>query len=117
MRLPPSLPICADTKETKTKVSRGLRGKEESLQKKSGPQLSKGQKKGKKSTRGSLILREPSTATLGLDRYSNVARPPPQLAKVGLRGEDSRAEINELHLGLRSVEHGSGIFLAELYIC
>ena len=42
VRLPPSLPVCADTKETKTKVSRRLRGKEESLQKKPGPQLSKG---------------------------------------------------------------------------
>ena len=42
LRLPPSLPICADTKQTKIKVSRGLRGKEESLQKKPGPQLSKG---------------------------------------------------------------------------
>lgn len=42
VRLPPSLPVCADTKETKTKVSRGLRGKEESLQKKPGPQHSKG---------------------------------------------------------------------------
>ena len=46
-----------------------------------------------------------------------MALPSPQLAKVGLRGEDSRADINELHLGLQSVEHGSGIFLAELYIC
>lgn len=60
---------------------------------------------------------EPSTATLGLDRYSNVALPSPHLAKVGLRGEDSRAGINELHLALWSVDHGSGIFLAELYIC
>ena len=42
LRLPPSLPICADTKQTKIKVYRGLRGKEESLQKKPGPQLSKG---------------------------------------------------------------------------
>ena len=60
---------------------------------------------------------EPSTATVGLDRYWNVALPSPHLAKVGLRGEDSRAGINEFHLGLWSVEHGSGIFLAELYIC
>ena len=41
-RLPPTLPICADIKETKTKVSKGLRGKEASLQKKPGPPLSKG---------------------------------------------------------------------------
>lgn len=49
---------------------------------------------------------------MGLDRYSRVVLPSSHLAKVGLKGEDSRARINELCLWSWSVEHGSGIFSA-----